>query len=162
VVKYLNNNSGAVQAIVTAVLVVLTAFYVYATFRLLSATRRSQRPYVFLDVVGHGANYLEFGLANYGERAAERVKLDVEKDITDREGVALSARPPFSSGVTYLPPGRSYRWSFFAAKEFFEAGPGVNILKATITYAHGKKKYEESLELRPRMWCMAGEMLLSR
>ena len=146
-IDYLNENGVAVQAIAAVLLALLTTAYVIATYWLVNATRRTQRPYVFLDIVAHGGNYLEFGLANYGERVAEDVRIEVERDIVDSDGKALSEGPPFSSGVTYLPPKRSYRWSFLAPEDFFDATPETNVLRARILYSHGKKHYEEKVDL---------------
>lgn len=138
-----DQHAVAVQAVATALLAVFTGVYVYLTNRLLSAARRSQRPYVYLNVAARGGDYLEFGLANHGDRAAEAVRIDVQSDIMDAQGRALADEPPFSSGITYLPPGATYQWSFIAPNNFFDPRPGRNVLDATIHYQFGNVQYSE-------------------
>jgi hypothetical protein len=50
--NWLNRNSGAIQAVITIVLVIVTALYGVLTRQTVQATRTSQQPYVFIDVTG--------------------------------------------------------------------------------------------------------------
>lgn len=140
---FLNADAGAIQGIATIVLVLLTGGYVFFTYRLVSAAR----PYVHLDVSSESGGVLELAVANYGDRAGERISFDVKQDIRDRQGQALSESPPFARGISYLPPGRSYRWLFIAPASLFSAESPGHVFEATITYQHGRRKFKEKVNL---------------
>lgn len=143
-VDMLNRNTGAVQAIATLTLAGLTFWYVIVTRRIADAARRSQRPYVHLDISGRGGPMLEIGVGNFGERAANNVQFEVHQDVLDREGIGLSVSGPFERGIPYLPPGRMYRWSFISPEDYF-TGEANSIFQATIRYEYGGTPYTEEV-----------------
>lgn len=80
-IEWLNENAGAVQGAATLALVLITLWYVLLTRAIVQATRRSQRPYVYLDITGEGGPAVELAVANYGDRAAEDIQFDVVRDV---------------------------------------------------------------------------------
>ncbi len=105
--KWINDNAAGIQALGSLVLVFVTTAYVLLTKSLLDESRRSRRPYVYLDIKT-GAGGLQVGVGNHGDRAAEEVRFLVSEDFEGFEGVRLREAPPFADGIDYIPPGRRY------------------------------------------------------
>ena len=143
---WLNLNSGAIQALSTVVLVVVTLGYVLLTRQMVQAMKASQRPYIYLDVAGH-VGLLELGVNNYGERAAEHVKFTILKEIADRHGKPISEGTPLRRGIRYLPPGQGYRFDAIVASEVYTGPAGANVLDLKVTYKYGGKSYEDQLTI---------------
>ena len=126
--SFLNRNGSAIQGLATVFLVFLTAWYAYLTRRVVLATERSRRPYVFIDFSAEGPLQLSVVVANSGDRAAEDVRFSVIGDLTEREGKRLSTYTPFRDGIVYLPPGRRYLYDFLVSEDFSKSyvhGRGV-------------------------------------
>lgn len=77
VLEWLNTNSAAVQACSTVALLVVTAVYVLFTKTLADEARRSQRPYVFVDVDVQDGRHVMLVVGNAGERAASAISIEV-------------------------------------------------------------------------------------
>jgi hypothetical protein len=144
-VTWLNDNSGAVQAAATVVLMAITGYYALLTRQLVRETVKSQRPYVYFELFGEGPNYVELGVNNYGSRAAENITFDVHRTIRQSNGDDLAAETPLARGLTYLPPGRGLRFSLYPDQSMFEADQGVHVLDVTVHYAYSKHKYEDRI-----------------
>lgn len=142
-VEWLNNNAGAIQAVTTVVLVAVTTWYVALTRQMVQATRTSQRPYVYFDVTSEGPGSLEFGVGNYGERAAERVGFNVLRQPTQRDGKPIADGTPLERGIRYLPPGRGYRFMVFMSDEVYSGPADRHVLDVEVTYAYGGTKYSD-------------------
>jgi hypothetical protein len=143
----LNRNAGAIQAITTVVLVGVTAWYVFLTRQMVHAARRSQRPYVYIDVAGEGGLGFELAVANYGERAAENVSFEVVREFDDFRGNPISQDTPLARGIQYLPPGRGYRYSMLLPEGVTAGAPGTNVLDVRTRYSYAGSTYEDRLTI---------------
>lgn len=146
-VDWLNDNSAAVQAVTTVVLVIVTGYYAALTRRMVREAERSQRPYVYFELFGEGGNYLELGVSNYGTRAAHNLRFEVHRSITDVDGADLTAETPLKRGLTYLPPGRGLRWSMYPDSDMFGAPAGEHVLDVTLRYDHANHTYDDRIVL---------------
>ncbi len=143
----LNRNASAIQAVTTIVLVVATAWYVVLTRQMVHAVRRSQRPYVYLDLVGRAGSLVEFGVRNYGERAAENVSFEILREpaglVDYHDKQPLSTNGPLAQGVRYLPPGRGYEFRALAPLNITGGSRGQNVLDVKMTYSYGGLTHQD-------------------
>lgn len=166
---WLNDNAGAVQAVATLVLVVITAVYVLLvsyqaesgakladetsvlvqeTQRLVTETRRQTRPYVFVEVVRRG-NILDTSIRNTGERGAENIVIEVERDVhLSGEDRGFLGWPLFQKPIPFLPPGRSVsqlvNFHSQVAPHLPSMPPDQRILRYTIRYRDAEEEYQAS------------------
>ena len=145
--KALNNNAAAIQALTTMVLVGVTAWYVYLTRQMLQAARTSQRPYVYIDVSGEGGLAWELGVTNCGERAAEDVSFEILRELDDFRGNPLSDKTALGKGIRYLPPGRGYRYNVLLPQDITSGPPGTNVLDVRTRYSYAGTTYNDRLTI---------------
>lgn len=168
-VDWLNDNAGAVQAVATALLVLVTAIYaglvwkqarsagkladettrlVQQTQRLVTETRRQTRPYVFVEVVRRG-NVLDTSVRNTGERGAENVKIETQQDVhLSEDSRGFLGWPLFEQPIPFLPPGRSVSqltaFHDTAVPSLGKLPPERRQLRYAIHYRDGEEEYQES------------------
>lgn len=146
-IKYLNENAGAIQTIGTLVLVAVTGWYAWLTRRMVAAAERSQRPYVYVDVRSGSGLDLDLGISNLGDRAAESLKFDIVRNVSDAHGQPITAKGAWANGITYLPPGRGYRYFVPVSDALFTGAPGVNVFDVLISYKHGDATYDDRVTI---------------
>jgi hypothetical protein len=147
VMAFLNQNAGALQAISTSVLVAVTIIYVYLTNRIAKEAREQNRPYVFIDFdINDGS--LDLAVANSGNRIASNVRFKILTDIGGRGGAKVSEIPVIKNGITHVPPGRTFLYSFDYARSFFDAkNNGGMKFVYEVSYKHGRKPIKDKLEI---------------
>jgi predicted Zn-ribbon and HTH transcriptional regulator len=143
----LNRNASAIQAITTVVLVAVTAWYVFLTRQMVQAARRSQRPYVYIDITSEGGVAGELRVTNYGERVAENVSFEVVREFDDFHGNPISHDTPLARGIRYLPPGRSYRFHVLLPDDLTAGPPGTKVLDVKTSYSYAGALYEDRLTI---------------
>jgi hypothetical protein len=168
-IDWLNDNAGAVQAVATVILVVVTAVYallvwaqarsgakladetsglVRQTQKLVAETRRQTRPYVFVEVVRRG-NILDTSVRNTGERGAENIVIEVEHDVhLSSEDRGFLGWPLFQKPIPFLPPGRSVsqlvNFHSQVAPHLPSMPPDQRVLHYTIRYKDAEEEYQAS------------------
>ena len=149
--NYIESHSAIVQAISTVLLVLITGWYVYLMKKLIVTTKEAKRPYVFVELQGEGAFFLEIVIQNSGEMSAENVKFKIIKDLVDSDGKNLSTYVPFKLGFATIPPQRRYKYDFFVSNDFFKKPPNELIFELDVEYKSGTSKYEDkfSIDLAP-------------
>lgn len=123
--EWFNENSGAVQAAGTLVLVVITAWYAYLTLRMVRATRR--RPELVLLPKRHFAT-LSAVVANVGNAPALHVEVSVRFHSTDPEWDQVY---DWQTGV--IDPGDRYVFEYKMPASYEESRQAM---------FHGKKSSE--------------------
>jgi len=111
-IAYLDLHSGAVTAIATVALMVLTGVYVYLTWRLVLGMYKAREPFVAIDFE-FPDHMLRFVVSNSGQTAARNIRFRIVKDlpwlsIFGKHGVA--AIPVISNGISNLSPGKSLKF----------------------------------------------------
>jgi hypothetical protein len=133
-----------VQALSTIVLVVVTAIYVVATWKMMNDARRSRRPYVSLGVSSDHPSKLRLTIANHGDRAALNVRFEVIRELIDRAGKPMTAEEsPLTRGVRYLPPGGRIVFEFSLGHDVYGAEPGTNVLEVVTRYSYENRDYSD-------------------
>lgn len=119
VIEWLNNYSGAVNALLTLVLIVVTAVYVYLTGRLvrenIALREDATRPLLAVTTSLHEAyiHIINLLIENVGGGAAHDIRLRTSKPFTLDRHERLDEIGPFKKGITYLGPHQ--RLEFFLA-----------------------------------------------
>lgn len=148
----LNDNSGAIQALATAVLVLVTGGYAFFAYRLVQEMRRQSRPYVVLDFEMTQSS-LDVAIVNLGNRAATDVTFDVVNDLSfvrrrgERETEErLSDLPVMRKGLEYLPPNRRLLFDFSWPQELLGSSrPDTELqLEVKVSYSYDKQRFEEA------------------
>jgi len=108
--NWLNANSGALGAITAALLICITAYYVYLTWRLLLENQElrqlSNRPEIALTLSLHEAhvNLIFLIIQNIGQGAAHNVRLTTDKPFRTSGSRDLAEIGPFKTGIGLLSP----------------------------------------------------------
>jgi len=119
---FIDEHNGAVTAIATIILAVLTFTYVLLTKRMLSHMQKSQLPNLVagFDFGGSGRELL-LRITNMGSMIAKDICIEVIKESITWTGKndGLSQLAPVRHGVSYLPPNQqlSFRIGFMDWKE---------------------------------------------
>jgi hypothetical protein len=149
VIHWLNQNSGAVQAISVMVLIAVTAVYAWFTRQMAKQIEDESRPYVTIDFeMSSGA--INLGIENAGNRAATDVTFRVLKDVAGLEPFGTSMKAAFSElpvirkGIRYLSPNRRLLFLFQIEHEVFkETRPAHELqLEVQVAYRYGGKSYQ--------------------
>ncbi len=157
----------------TLALVLITAFYAWATFRILCAneavvssmeaqTEAQLRPYVVVSVAPRiGTTLLLLEIQNTGRSPAIALRLSMDKDFffngDRRDSENLSKLPAFSQPIESLAPGSRLQFilgvghTIFASNVDESVCPKVFSVKAS--YRFGQHSYEEvnTIDLRPML-----------
>lgn len=111
--KWINDNSSAITALATLVLVFLTGLYVYLTRRMVLEMAKSHEADVTVDLELPDA-MLCFVVANHGQSPARNIRFNVRKDLgwlspnPGKKGIA--SLNVIRDGISYLPPRRTLRY----------------------------------------------------
>lgn len=167
----MDNSMEEIMAILTAALVVITAFYAWATFKILRANESVvaemkeqsiavSRPYVvvapFIEV-DNPIFYLKF--SNCGKTAARNLRLTIDKSFNkfgetgrDRDLANLAA---FNQPIDSLPPGTEVVFSLaqgfvvFADDAAAKNVPQTFRITATYDFSERTVTEENYVDLRP-------------
>ena len=157
--------------ILTALLVVITAFYAWSTFRILKAnenvvsvmeeqTEALYRPYVSARVyLVPKSPMLYLGIKNTGKTAAERLRIKLDRDYyqfgeknAEKNLVGYHA---FQNTIDSFPPEAELIFYLGVAHQVIGDGRDYKLtpdyFNITLTYEYGGKSVEEKtmLDLRP-------------
>lgn len=143
---WLNSNSGAITAIATAVLVFITAVYVYFTYRILRATNQpeimvSLRP---SEVYGY---FAVLRVENVGSGVARNVKFmgDLSRSVDGR--TQLKEIVFVKNGISVFGPGQNIDHYFFGTLEIPEALKPVPI-ELIVTYSDSSEHHQNRRTFR--------------
>ena len=110
-VDFLNTNSGAIQAISTVALVIITGLYVYFTWKSVRTMKKAEeernRPRVILYIQQreNWLNFIDLIVGNYGLDIAREVKFTLNGDLKLlRENETLSNIGIIKNGIKSLVP----------------------------------------------------------
>lgn len=111
VFNFLNTNSGAFSAILTAALIIITGWYVRLTKRMVEETKSIRQKQSAPDIAvfyrnrSDSVNVINLIIKNFGYGAAYDIKFTVNPDFIYRTGAKISEINLFKNGLYYLPPG---------------------------------------------------------
>lgn len=116
IINWLNTNAGAVQAIATLTLVIITAYYAWQTKRnvqlLEKAEKESHRPRVAIYIIQREEwlNLIDLVIGNYGSGVARDIKFGVDDDLVllDKEE-RLKDVEIINNGLPTLAPNQVIR-----------------------------------------------------
>lgn len=112
-IQYLNDNAGAITAMASVLLSVLTGVYVLSTFKLVSQGRRLNTAIVFMDIEIQGADVV-LVVGNTGKHPARNIRFSIIRDdlpwVTEYSPYALGELEFLSSGIETLAPQRRLKY----------------------------------------------------
>lgn len=148
-VEYFDTHAGAVQAISSLVLVVVTGWYVLLTRRMAKAALESRRPYVFIDFRSEGRQHGELVLGNDGDRSAQDIQLAALVVGSDELAESLRSVISGTRRVSYLAPGRRYRFRMTLPKDgVFDRPEDDHVLmKFGVSYSGEGRQFAEDFEI---------------
>ena len=157
--------------ILTAILVIFTGFYAWATFRILKANEKvveqmrnqqeaTQRPYISISPVLYPENPIVFlKIKNSGLTAAQNVRLSLDRDFYQfgekREESNLRSFRAFTEPIDSFVPGGEML--FYLAQSFVIFGektdssltPSVFTITTEYEYHYKKVTEKTTIDLRP-------------
>ncbi|WP_128003570.1 hypothetical protein [Piscinibacter defluvii] len=157
----------------TLALVVITAIYAWATFRILRAneavvsamkeqTEAQLRPYVVASVAPRiGTTLMLLEIQNAGRSPATNLRLRMDKDFyphaEKRDGENIAALSAFTEPIESLAPGTRMQFILGVGGTIF--APGVadslcpKVFTVSATYEHAGRAYDEehTIDLRPML-----------
>ena len=123
---WLNSNSGAVNAILVAILVVITGIYAYQTHRQVRESKAyremATRPFLSVTIELHEIhfNIINFRVENFGGGPARNIRLRPSREFRAGGDAPLSKLGLFTNGMTYLGPGRKIESVLGSAIEIYQ------------------------------------------
>lgn len=162
IMEYLNNNTGAVTALLTAVLVATTIFYAWVTFFLFRETRlgrlATQKPEMVAYLRPHNklVSALNVHFANIGLGPAFAVKVSfnfIEGEAAKYELSHLPVKPRHLTNV--MPAQSSMETNFGTYYELVEKQGEISPFAIRIEYSDAKGRshvFEELFEARSLEW----------
>lgn len=158
IISSLNNNSGAIQAITTAVLVIITGIYAFHTARTAKSMERTEeiqaRPQlaIFLEQRKDNLSLVNLVIANYGNGLARNIKFSVigKNIILDlaREEKTIKTFRVIKNGMKTLGPKQEYRaWLMSVIGRVDELQANRTNIRVQYENVDGSKKYKESYRL---------------
>jgi hypothetical protein len=156
----------------TLALVLITAFYAWATFKILRAnegvvaamreqTEAQLRPYVVVSVsVRIGTTLLLLDIQNTGKSPAVDLRLKMDKDFFfngEKTGKNLANLSVFTQQIDALAPGAQIQFVMGVGHTIFADGIDESLCPKVFTvhadYAFGEQKYSErnTIDLRPML-----------
>lgn len=163
--------SISMNELLTAILVIVTGFYAWATFRILKANERIVdvmkkqndaliRPYITINTSVHPRHPLIYlKIINTGKTAAENLRLEIDRPFYQfgegREENNIANFPAFQKPIDCFPPGTSLCFDLAQGFIIFgkDANPNVTPTKFSIKaiYSYTEKTVEEvtNIDLQP-------------
>jgi hypothetical protein len=167
----LNGYKKMIIELLTAVLVIITAFYAWATYRILRANEKvvevmheqaevMTRPYVSIASVLEPDNPIFYlRISNTGKTAAHNLKLTLDKMFfqfgEQSVEASLASHPAFNQIIDAFPPGAELVFSLAQSFKIFSEDANREMLPTTFCvlakYSYGDKVVEENniIDLRP-------------
>jgi hypothetical protein len=152
--------------VLTGVLVAITGFYAYVTFRMLrvnqaavAAVREqiegSLRPYVTVAVMIEQFPIFHLRIANEGKTSANRMRLRISHDFfsfgKEEENRNIARFNAFNNEIACFPPGAALIFPLAQSFVVFadDADPDVTPSRFTVTarYSYGEKTVEETTDV---------------
>ena len=148
-IDWLNSNSGAVNAVLAAILVVITGVYAYLTRRQVLESKELRemtiRPalVVTAEIDETHINLINFRVENIGGGAARNIRLRTSREVMRGNNRSLNELGLFKRGIPLLSPGRNIETFLGSAFELLQQEP----LEVTAEYedATGRKIEETFL-----------------
>jgi hypothetical protein len=151
--KFLNDNAGAIQVIFAALVALATLVYAGLTWSLVTETRRMRRAQtdakmvIGLDVRDEQINLVELFLRNEGVGPASNIRFDVEMLGSAGHSEILESILSLGfidQGLTYFSPGQEIRSFLTSMAIEFEAKIATRI-RVTVNYstASGERARDE-------------------
>ena len=148
-IDWLNSNSGAVNAVLATILVVITGVYAYLTrLQVLESKELREmtiRPalVVTAEIDETHINLINFRVENIGGGAARNIRLRTSREFMRGNNRSLNELGLFKRGIPLLSPGRNIETFLASAFELFQQEP----LEVTAEYedATGRKIEETFL-----------------
>ena len=149
---WLNSNSGAVNSILVALLVIITGAYVFLTSRLVTESKKfrelSLRPALVVTAELHETlvTIVNFRIENIGGGAAYGIRLQTNRKFIVGNEDPLNKLGFFKYGIPSLGPGR-------ILESFLATGPDLlksqqEEIEGTVTYSDATgRKFEEKFVL---------------
>jgi hypothetical protein len=139
VISFLNENAGAVTALVTVALLLVTAFYAWTTYKLVDETRQSRlfasqpRVVAYLRANEVHANIVQLCIANLSGAAASGVSASIAKE-TEWPTTFYFENSAILRDLKFLRPHEILKFDLGMGPDLFrDKVPAV--FKATIKYA---------------------------
>ena len=148
-IDWLNSNSGAVNAVLAAILVVITGVYAYLTRRQVLESKELRemtiRPalVVTAEIDETHINLINFRVENIGGGAARNIRLRTSREFMCGNNRSLNELGLFKRRIPLLSPGRNIETFLGSAFKLFQQEP----LEVTAEYedATGRKIEETFL-----------------
>lgn len=149
-IDWLNSNSGAVNAILAAILVVITGVYAYLTRRQVLESKAlremAMRPDLVVTAEIHEThiNLINFRVENIGSGAARSIRLRTSREFMTGDNRPLHELGLFKRGIPLLGPGRNIETFLGSAIELYQE-PQEEPLEVTAKYEDATgRKFEET------------------
>ena len=154
VMDWLNANSGAMTALSTAILVVVTIAYVYLTHRLVRETKAAREmamlPSLTVTAEVHEVYpyVINFRVENIGGGTAHNIRLQSNRSFMVEDRDPLNTLGLFTHGIPMLGPSRKIE-SFLVYASSLNREHLNESLKVIAKYtdATGRHKFEETFEI---------------
>ncbi len=132
IIEWLNANSGAIIGITTVVLVGITGYYAYLTWRLLKA---NNTPEITVSLRPHeiSVNLVMLCIENIGTGSAHNVQFTTDPAVIPCLDIPFEKIGFLKSGIAYFEPGRKIEQFLVSVIGKFEELKETQ-LKITVTY----------------------------
>lgn len=145
-IVFLDSHSGAIVAVSTIILMVITGFYAYFTWLLVQGMHKARAPFVVINFEFPDGQ-LRFVVSNLGQMPARNVRFVVAQDlpwVSVFKGQGIRSMPVINSGISNLSPGKSLK---YYAGSIHSVPKGSNVLDMEITYEDemGKAYYRKEI-----------------
>lgn len=152
VLEFLNQNSGALAVVFSAVVAIATVVYVFSSWKLVKETRKMRKfqtePHISVNIQPREEwiNFIDMIVENIGLGPAYNVKFEVDPDFEYEKGKVLSELGFMKNGLKYLAPAQKFRFFLTDMVEDSEE-KAKKTFKINITYEDNtgkihKDKYE--------------------
>ena len=167
---WLDMHAGSVRALATLVLVAITGFYAFVTFRIMKANERTvtamseqtesaTRPYVSIGLITVPNVHLFYlRVTNSGKTGARDVRLTLDRDFYQygkRDGTNLREVTAFQEPIEQLPPGAEIVFGLAMGPQFvgdqLDSALTPPVFSITATYSYGDRTVTEvtTIDARP-------------
>lgn len=151
---FLNQNSGAIQAATTVILVAITAYYTWQTRRTVQIMQQSERnrnrPHIFIlfEPRSDRYNLVDLVIINKGLGLAKDISFSISKDLMlIHEGEMLSKVPAIRDGLKSLAPDQIIRIPLVALANDSGKMTGAAVAIDVKYDAENHEQYQEQFTL---------------
>ena len=123
--EFLNHNSGAFTVIFSALLTIVTAIYVFLSWKLVKETKKMReeqiKPKVLIRLQPNEIwpNFFYLIIENTGLGVAKDIKFEIERDFELFKGSFLSDLGMVKNGIKYLVPRQKLQFFFTDIRDDF-------------------------------------------